>query len=151
MRGRNLGHLSPQIHWGNANKNSPHFLPQRLYPSLVSLTDADFPRFLQAFSHSTRNLGSAGVCTYTNHQTQRFQILPLERWTFKLKNHIWTETLLNRCIFSSLFTSIFRIKWIVVITSAIFSIHVSINCCEKTSGKGNNPHNPVIYHNAEYS
>lgn len=80
------------------------------------------PLFLDLFSYSTSNLERTGVCAFTNHQTQRFQVLPSENSTFQLKNCVWTEPLSNRCIFSSLFISIFWIKWIVVIISAIFSL-----------------------------
>ena len=95
--------------------------------------------FLDLFSHSTRNLGRTRVCTYTNHQTQRFQISPSENSTFQLKNCVWTEPLLNRCIFSSLSTSIFWIKWIAVIISAIFSTHISRNCWERLLKKETSP------------
>lgn len=95
-----------------------------------------FPLLLYPFSNSSGNLGRTGVCAHIIHQTQRFQILLFKNWTLKLKNNVWIEGLLNRCIFSSFFTSIFWIEWIPVIILAIFSIHISRNC-EKIAGKGN--------------
>lgn len=138
-----LGYPSIQTHQGTANTNSLTFCHRDYI--LLPFCFLSWMQIFPFYALLVILLGiwaRSGVSAYTKRHTQRFQRLPSKNWTFQLKNHIWIEALLN--IFSSLFTSIFWIKWTLVIMPAIFNIHISRKCCEKTAGKGNITQTPII-------